>query len=62
MSAKQHNRQLLLAAVTATLVVAGLATIVFGDLWVGVAAIALGAIAALSAAQRSPQPAHGLRR
>jgi hypothetical protein len=61
MSPKRHNWQVIRDAVAATLVVAGLATIVFGDLWVGVAAIVLGAVAAFSAAQRSAQRPRGLR-
>jgi hypothetical protein len=58
MSANQHNRRVISVAVAVTLLLAGLATIVFGDAWIGVAAIAAGVAVFFSAAPRTP---HGMR-
>jgi hypothetical protein len=53
MSVKQHNPQVLIVAVGLILVLAGLTTVVFGDVWIGVAAFAVGLVASLSAAFRN---------
>jgi hypothetical protein len=60
MSVKPHNRQMLIVAIGLILVLAGLTTIVFGDVWIGVAAFAVGVVASLSPTLRTPR-SHGLR-
>jgi hypothetical protein len=54
MSANQHNHRVISITVAVTLLLAGLATIVFGDIWIGVAAVAVGVVVSINAAVRIP--------
>ena len=54
MPAKQHNHRVITITIAVLLLLAGLATIVFGDIWIGAAAVAVGAAVSVSAAVRIP--------
>jgi hypothetical protein len=54
MSAKQHNHRVTSVAIAVTLLLAGVATIVFGDVSIGLAAVAASIAVFVSAVLRMP--------
>ena len=55
MSAKQHNHRVTSAAIAVTLLLAGVATIIFGDPSIGLAAVAASIAVFVSAVLRMPR-------